>query len=347
MLFHIFNTRQPALWSLRLCRLLIGSLLILPARSPATTDCATTIAMPHKAGGALANRDGYMGIQLKGSLRLTHADCEGIKLTGLSALTWSGDTGVLYALSDRGQLFHLRPVFSDDQLTEIDIITAHTLRDARDQPLSIEQGDSEGLTVINGNNGKPGDEMLLIAFERQPRIARFSPKGSWKANLPLPAELTVIEHYDHFNRSLESVTRHPVHGLLTAPERPLKQHDDGHFRIYDSQGELARFTPANYEYGSITDMALSPDGDLLVLERIFSGVFGIVAAVIHRLEIDRTEKGETLNSQIIVRMDRDDGHFIDNFEGLTHHRDNHYFIVSDDNSHPLQQTLLMYFEVTE
>ena len=36
---------------------------------------------------------------------------------------------------------------------------------------------------------------------------------------------------------------------------------------------------------------------------------------------------------------------IDNFEGLTLHRDDRLFVVSDDNCSPLQNTFLVYIEV--
>lgn len=333
-------------WSKPLLPSLCLLATLLPAAAVSAT-CASGIAAPYTAGGALADQKGYMGIRLRGSLRLHQVSCNGLPLTGLSALGWSADTGLLYALSDRGNIFHLRPQFAAGHLKNIDLVAAYPLRNAQDEPLSVEEGDSEGLAVINGADGTLGDEALLIAFERQPRIGRFSPHGLWQENLPLTRELRDIMQYTHFNRALESVVEHPVYGVLTAPERPLKAHDDGLFRIYDSNGVFTRFNPADYEYGSLTEMALTPTGDLMILERIFSGIFGVVAAVVHRLPLGEVSKDDLPDSQVIVRFDRDDGHLIDNFEGLTHHQNNHYFIVSDDNEHPLQQILLFYFEVLE
>ena len=37
----------------------------------------------------------------------------------------------------------------------------------------------------------------------------------------------------------------------------------------------------------------------------------------------------------------------DNFEGIAHHRDNKYFMITDDNESALQRTLLTYFEILE
>jgi hypothetical protein len=48
-----------------------------------------------------------------------------------------------------------------------------------------------------------------------------------------------------------------------------------------------------------------------------------------------------------VTLDAGMGHRVDNFEGLSRHRGNHFFMVSDDNDLFVQQTLLLYFELLE
>ena len=40
-----------------------------------------------------------------------------------------------------------------------------------------------------------------------------------------------------------------------------------------------------------------------------------------------------------------DGWLLDNFEGLTHIRDNQYLIVSDNNKSLFQKTIFMLFEI--
>jgi len=303
-------------------------------------DCGS-IGAPHTAGGELDDRDGYMGIKLRGSLHLRNTSCKSLPLMGLSGLAWSADTGILYALSDRAHIFHLEPTWHDSKLIEVTIVDAYPLRNEADEPLGIEAGDSEGLAVLRGDNGIRGDETLLVSFERQPRISRYRPYGLWLGDEPLPAVLTDISNYHSANSALESVVMHPELGLLTAPQLPLKTTADDNFRIYDRHGVLATLTPTNRNYGTLTDMALTPAGNVLVLERIFSGVFGITAAVIHQLDPRDSSQPATT----IVRLDRDAGHAIDNFEGLAHHEANRYFMVSDDNGFALQQTLLFYFEV--
>lgn len=323
-------------------------LLVLPlcsrpvlAGASQLSDCGLSAATSHFPGTELEAGQRHMGIRMLGSLRLENVSCRSLPLMGLSGLAWSADTGLLYAVSDRGNLFHLRPIFADGMLVDLVVNNAYPLRDKNDQPLDIEAGDSEGLAIVRGNNGIRDDEELLVSFERQPRISRYRPWGLWLGDVHLPDSLANVKNYDLPNRSLESVALHPEHGILTAPELPLKAHPDNTFRIYDQNGVIAGISPADEEYGAVTDLTVAPEGSLLLLERIFSGVFGVLAAVIHRIQISN----DAIETNILVRLDTDRGHLIDSFEGITHHRDNHYFLVSDDNGIVLQRTLLFYFAI--
>ena len=324
--------------------LILVGLCLYCVRSPTAqttlpSECGS-VAATHFPGTELQDTRQYMRIRMHGSLRLLNVKCKSLPLMGLSGLAWSKDTGVLYAVSDRGNLFHLQPIITDRKLTDLLLHDAYPLRDRNDMPLGIENGDSEGLTLINGDNGIRGDEELLISFERQPRISRYRPYGLWLADEPLPDVLKDIEHYELPNRSLEGVVLHPVRGILTAPELPLKN-TNPRYAIYDMDGRAIPFNPADTDYGAITDISLMPNGELLILERIFSGIFGVLAAVIHRIDLGNNGT----DAETVVRFDRDNGHLIDSFEGLAHYEDNHYFLVSDNNGNALQQTLLFYFEI--
>jgi hypothetical protein len=60
-----------------------------------------------------------------------------------------------------------------------------------------------------------------------------------------------------------------------------------------------------------------------------------------RLLADQT----LLKVENVAVFDTSDGWLLDNFEGLTRHRSRRFFMVSDDNTSPLQSTLLVYFEL--
>ena len=52
--------------------------------------------------------------------------------------------------------------------------------------------------------------------------------------------------------------------------------------------------------------------------------------------------GDSLALSTLAVLKSRDGWRLENFEGLTHHRDGRYFIVSDNDDKPARQTLLYY-----
>jgi len=49
----------------------------------------------------------------------------------------------------------------------------------------------------------------------------------------------------------------------------------------------------------------------------------------------------------VAPLDSYQGLHLDNFEGLTRHHGNRFFMVSDDNDVFVQRTLLVYFELLD
>ena len=63
----------------------------------------------------LGDRTGH--IRFLGMLQLPNPTLDGMRFSQLSGLAWDDDDGILYAISDRGFLFHLQPVFENGVLT--------------------------------------------------------------------------------------------------------------------------------------------------------------------------------------------------------------------------------------
>src|SRR5204862_210367 len=88
---------------------------------------------------------------------------------------------ILYAVSDKGGLFHLRPIFRDGALVDLKLLRAAPLRELKtDQPLRRKRTDAEGLTIAPGSAA--ADTELLISFERFPRIVRYRTDGYQRDN---------------------------------------------------------------------------------------------------------------------------------------------------------------------
>jgi len=282
------------------------------------------------------------GLRILGALELSAPEIGGRKFSQLSDLAWDDDDGVLYAVSDRGFLFGLRPIFRQQHLSDVRLVSTAPLIDPKTRkPVRYRRSDAEGLDILNGRNGQPGDAELLVSFEGEPRLARHRPDGSVVAEEPLKAPLNDLGQY-RYNRMLEGVCVHPREGILTAPEDPLLA-DHGTTRLYSRDG---RSWILPHAVGGIVALECLPDGDVLVLERDFTTLTLRFVITLRRVHLPAgTAPGATLQAETLAVLDSADGWSIDNFEGLTRHRGNRFFMVSDNNDVFLQRTLLVYFEL--
>ena len=316
--------------------------------SLATSSSVATpqrISSPHSMSRDLRAGEIYMGVRLLGALKLDAIAIDGHLLGGLSALGWDNDEQLLYAVSDRGYVFHLRVEFDEDGLLHaVQALSAHVLRDARGRALQGRLADSEGLVVRDGNNGKPGDAQLVISFERRPRVIRFDPFGTMLGSEALPAELRDINNYSHSNRALESIAWHPKWHYLTAPEQPMRGASEAIVPLYAlDPARHWRYPLAAEPNAGLTAIEVLDDGSILTLERGFGVFFIPVISTLRRIATLPEQTGALLAPQTIARFSSGEEWYLDNFEGLTHLGDGRILIVSDDNSSAFQSTLLAAF----
>jgi hypothetical protein len=175
-----------------------------------------------------------------------------------------------------------------------------------------------------GGTGSRGEEVVVPpAFRRLPHNKGpeglvFVPKG-----MPLEGALIVVSE-----RGLDASGN--LIGFLLGGARP------GQFAIRRTSGF------------DISDAALLPSGDLLVLERKFSMLAG-VGIRIRRIPLHAIAPGAVADGPPIFEADL--GYEIDNMEGLDVHRADDGEIVltmiSDDNFSLLQRTLLLQFTLVE
>ncbi|WP_217162607.1 esterase-like activity of phytase family protein [Streptomyces sp. AC512_CC834] len=264
----------------------------------------------------------------------------------LSALTRDGHRS-LAALSDRSELFRL---------------DARTLRPRGVITLADEKGaalDSEGLVA-------DGDGTYLVSSETEPSVRRYSRTGRILDRLPVPDDLrTAPAGRARANGSFEGLTLLPGGRTLVASmEYPL----DG------DPADLVRFQTwqrtrhgdfrlgAQYTYRTdpglgVSEVAATPDGRLLVLERGFtSGVGNTV-----RLQLaDRHRGGTTLGKTLLADLgdcpslgatakQPQPNPLLDNFEGMTVTGRSggrlDVLVVSDDNRNDVQTTRFLRLRV--
>ena len=283
------------------------------------------------------------------------------ELHELSGIAWSEDEQLLYMVSDRGYLAWLQPEFAHNRLTGARLTALFPLRGEQDRPLRDDATDSEGLELLHGNDGLPGNSLLWISFERQPRICRYSPTGQWRGCESPPDTLAEISRYASPNKALEALALHPVHGLLTGAERPRMGEAQDRITLYSDQGAHWLLVPRDTRHGALVGLSVLPGGDLLLLERSSWSILHGFQIAVHRVDLASPEGRERaspeastptraaptpvreLSSQVLLTLGEEGAPHAENFEGIAVRDANHFFLVSDDNGLPFQKSLLYYF----
>jgi hypothetical protein len=324
--------------------LLLAGLLTPPAHAAEALLAVNAKPVPLADNLAIGGRVG--AFRFLGMLVIPSVVINGVRLSQLSDIAWDDDSSTLYAVSDKGGLFHLRPVFRDGVLVDVKLSRAVPLRELKtDQPLRHKRADAEGLTITRRNNARGSGPELLISFERFPRIMRYRPDGYAIGELALPTPLADASAYVDENRMLESVCYDPRYGVLTMPELALKNEAPGYNRLYSLTGKSWRYPQ---DQNRVVALACLGNGEVLVLENDFGIHFWRSQISLKRTRLtDSTPADMPLQIQTLFTLDAGEGYQIDNFEGIAHHRGKRFFLVSDNNDLFLQQTLLLYFELVE
>lgn len=261
----------------------------------------------------------------------------GLVPSELSGLAWDADEQLLYAVSDQGKLFHFQLTLDGTRLREIKPVHA--------APLVAVDGNArkgfnaEGLALIDADNGKRGDTQLVVALENGPSLTRFTPQGRALGEVPLPAPLREPGAYRGGNR-LESVSVHPKHGFVTAPQISLKAQPVDMHRLYATDGSEWTF-PAG-ERGAVKAIETLADGSLLVLERQGSGKR--VTAALRRIDpaACAAARGDCGAGAAVLLPGLNPG---DNFEGLARLSPRLFMMVSDDGGNARRPTRMVLFSL--
>ncbi len=325
--------------------LVLGSTIALASAprlgaAPVKIDVRANPIMSFERSDPTRTRFGKL--EFRGGLELTSSYSA---FGGLSALRLSEGGKRFLAISDKGRWFRGRILYGDGRPTGLaDVEAAPALgRDGR--PLSARGWfDTESIAEDDGT--------LYVGIERVNQIVRFDygKDGLLARGVPIavPPEVKRLP----YNKGLEALVFVPVGLQLAGTLLALSE------RGLDAAGNLMGFliggsTPGIFSIKridefDISDAALLPEGDLLVLERRFTWLTGI-AMRIRRIALAGIRPGTLVDGPILIEADM--RHQIDNMEGLATHRgaagETVLTLVSDDNFSPLQRTMLLQFTLAE
>ena len=290
----------------------------------------------------LSNQDQEGKIHILSSHKLKLPNKNNLAFAGVSDLAWDQNQKILYAITDRGNLFHLKLDYRHKKIEGVSVLAAYPLKNKQGQPLQGLMGDAEGLDL---HYDAKQQTVLSISFEQYPRIVQYTNKGKWLTKKSLPKNLQDIKQYRHPNLALESLVNHPKYGLITAAEKSLKQHDEKQQYLYSLSGKQWQFKASSAKNSAITALEVLPNGNILVLERAWSGLIHPLVINLSEIMINNCMEGKICPSNNLAKLSTADGWRLDNFEGLTHFNNRQYLMVSDDNARPIQNTLLVLFEI--
>jgi hypothetical protein len=264
---------------------------------------------------------------------------------GVSAIRVAADGAHFLSVTDKGRWLRGRIVYEGARPVGIAEAEMAPVLGADGKPLAARGWyDTESLALDGG--------MAFLGIERVNRIVRldYARDGLLARAEPIatpPGVATLpnnkgLECLDHVPNDM------PLAGTLIAiSERGLD--DAGNIKGFliggDSPGE---FTVRRIGDFDISDCAVTPAGDLFLLERSFSRLAG-VGMRIRRVPLTAIKPGALIDGPALIEADMN--YQIDNMEGLSVNRvaDGSLVLtlISDDNFSMIQRTLLLQFTLVE
>ncbi|MGE3872481.1 MAG: esterase-like activity of phytase family protein [Parvibaculaceae bacterium] len=285
----------------------------------------------------------FGGLEWRGGLELASDD---ERFGGLSSLELSRDGTRLLAVSDRGFWLKADLLYTDGHLSGLDNARMAAILGPDGKPFKGKvRNDAEALA-----GWEPGriDGKVIVGFESRPRAGLYDlGKNGFKArfkDLKLPKDAVKGPP----NKELEAIGRFvsgPLAGSILAISE-LNKDDNGDIRAFVWGGKKAfEFSIKQFEDYAITDLAILPDGDIITVERSFSGT-SLPGMAVRRIHTDDIVAGGAVSPSLVF-SGRMPFYRIDNMEGIAVSELNgetRVTIVSDNNYRPeFQRTLLLQF----
>jgi hypothetical protein len=336
------------------CRLLAGGALLVAlvipfatsafAQAPRYASAPTRIEIGAVPITSFDNRDPsqirFGALEFRGGLELTSNNPA---FGGISGLHIEPDGAHFLAVTDRGSWLRGRIVYRDGKPVGITDAEMAPILGSDGKPLAARGWyDTESLTERDG--------IFYVGIERVEQIVRLDyRRDGFKARaepIKVPPDFKTFK----YNRSLECLVAppqgSPLAGMLIAvTERSLDAR--GNLRSFLLDGDrVTRFSVKRTDDFDVSDCAILPPSDLLLLERRYSLLRG-VAIRIRRVPLESLKMDALVDGRAMIEADL--AYEIDNMEGMAVHRTSSgemiVTLVSDDNFSFIQRNLLLQFAI--
>jgi hypothetical protein len=337
-----FSLRRRWIWPGSVAAVLLVIAAAIAAEGLHTSAAPTAITIDAAPIAAFDNRDPtrvrFGALEFRGGLVLTS---KYPAFGGLSALHVQPDGAHFIAVSDNGSWLRARIVYKQGKPVAIADAEMAPALGPDGRPLAGRGWfDMESLAERNGQ--------FYVGIERVEQIVRFDlNKFGFAAHgepIKVPPDFKTFK----FNKSLECLAAPPQGGplagdLIAVTERSLDA--QGNHRAFLFEGDrVARFSVKRSDDFDVSDCAVLPSHDLLLLERSYSLARG-VGMRIRRIPLAAIKDGALVDGPTVVTADL--GYQIDNMEGVGVSRgpdgETILTLMSDDNFSVIQRTLLLQF----
>ncbi len=323
---------------MRAFSLSLGLLLGLAASSASAEPLAITSSGLSRFA-LLSNATSFGPFAWRGGIELTSPNA---KFGGLSGLIMTDECTSLRAVSDAGRWITARVAYTDNVPSGlIDASITPMLDDKGKPPPGKRWGDAEA--VAEGPNGK-----TIVGFESRTRVGAYDlkrkgAKATFQTLNP-PKEIARGPR----NGELESIG-YFANGALKGYYLAVAEANRdarGRTKAWAWNGKQSiTFSVKQLESYEITDLAMLPDGDILLLQRSY-GPMTLPGMAISRFPANAIQAGKTVEPETLLET-RVPFYAIDNMEGLAVCKRNGELrvnILSDNNFRTdLQRTLLLQF----
>ena len=334
------------------CRSLAGGVLLVAliiatsafAQTPRYAVAPTHIKIDATPITSFDNRDPsqirFGALEFRGGLELTSSNPA---FGGISGLHIESDGAHFLAITDHGSWLRGRIEYRDGKPVGITDAEMAPILGSDGKPLAARGWyDTESLTERDG--------IFYIGIERVEQIVRLDyRRDGFKARaepIKVPSDFKTFR----YNKSLECLVAPPQGAplsgmLIVVTERSLDAR--GNLRSFLLDGDrVTRFSVKRTDDFDVSDCAILPPSDLLLLERRYSLLRG-VAMRIRRVPLESLKMDALVDGRAMIEADL--AYAIDNMEGMAVHRTSSgeiiVTLVSDDNFSFIQRNLLLQFAI--
>lgn len=261
---------------------------------------------------------------------------------GISALRVRPDGAEFLAASDRGFWLQGRIVYEGNRPTGIAEAVIKPILDSNGKP--PDRWDVESIAE--------DCDILYAGIEKINSIVRFDygKRGFLAPGEPISVPPEIRNLPD--NQGLEAIVFVPDGYSLGGTLIAISEHaldESGNLQSFLIGGPMpGMFLIKRTDSYDVSDAALLPGGDLLLLERKYS-LQSQASMRIRRIPMEEIKPGALVDGPVLIEADKN--YQIDNMEAISVHRASSGEIIltlmSDDNFSPAQRTILLQFALRE